>query len=267
MDTQKSTEARHTIPQQTGTPQPTTSYNTITFEELLYLVWGHFWQIMLCTLLGAVLAFCFTYYFIVPEFQATARIYIISASNKTVVDLTDLQVGESLTADYQELLLSRPLLQDVIQELGLSMDYKDLEKMIDITNTDDTRILKIVVTDSDPQEAADIANELVEQASIYLPKIMETDAPNLVEDAVPPTQKSSPSYTKNTLLGAMIGAMLCCSLLLIRRLMNDTFVTPDDISQYFGVQPLSTIPEADLGDFNRPKKKVVTRKGPVHEKP
>ena len=34
-----------------------------------------------------------------------------------------------------------------------------------------------------------------------------------------------------------------------------TFVTPDDIEKYFGVQPLATIPEAKLGDFNEPKNK------------
>lgn len=141
--------------------------------------------------------------------------------------------------------------------------------MISITNTSDTRILKIVVTAPDPQQAADIANELVTQASIYLPQIMETDPPNLVESAIVPTSKSSPSYSRNTVLGAMLGAAFCCSVLLVRYLMNDTFVTPDDIAKYFGIQPLATIPEGDLGDFNRQgrkrKKNKAKKKKPSKE--
>lgn len=242
--------------------------DTIDLVEVFYLFWGHLWQIVVCLILGAVMAFSYTYFLVTPLYQATAKIYIVSASNDSVVNLSDLQIGASLTADYQELLLSRPLLQDVINNLSLNMDYKTLEGMIRITNTTDTRILKILVTSPDPQESADIANELVKQAGIYLPNIMETDSPNLVENAVAPSGKSSPSYSKNTMLGGLAGAALCCALLLVRFLMNDTFVTPDDITKYFGVQPLATIPEGDLGSFNSSgrkgtKKKTKHKKGNV----
>lgn len=227
----------------------------INLVEVFYLFWGHLWQIILCLVLGAVAAFSGTYFLVVPQYLATAKIYIVSASNDSVVNLSDLQVGASLTADYQELLLSRPLLQDVIANLGLEIEYYALEKMIAISNTEDTRILQIDVTSPVPQQAADIANELVAQASIYLPNIMETDPPNLVESAIVPAQKSSPSYSRNTMLGALAGAVLCCGVLLARFLMNDTFVTPDDVAKYFGIQPLSTIPEADLGEFSKQPKK------------
>ena len=119
----------------------------------------------------------------------------------------------------------------------------------------------VTVTDSDPERAADIANELIKQARIYLPEIMETETPNVVEDAVVPTQKSSPSYAKNTVLGALLGAVLCCGVLLVQYLMKDSFDTPDDVAKYLGVQPLATIPEVDLGSFNHndTKKKSAFR--------
>lgn len=224
--------------------------DTIDLVEVFYLFWGHLWQIILCLILGAAAAFAYTYILVTPQYEATAKIYIVSASNDSVVNLSDLQIGASLTADYQELLLSRPLLQDVINHLSLDMDYTTLEKMIRISNTADTRILKIVVTSPEPQQSADIANELVTQAGIYLPNIMETDPPNLVESAIAPAEKSSPSYSQNTLLGGLAGVVLYCATLLARFYMNDTFVTPDDIARYFGVQPLATIPQADLGDFD-----------------
>lgn len=238
-------------------PSPERPYETaeeeIDLVEIFYLLWGHILQILLCLLIGAVAAFGVTYFFVTPKYQASASIYIVSASNDSVVNLTDLQIGSQLTGDYQELMLSRPLLQDVIKALDLEMTYKTLESSISITNTSGTRILKITVTNPDPQLAADIANELVHQASIYLPEIMETDTPNLVEDAVVPTRKSSPSYTKNTALGALLGVVICCGFLVVRYLLNDTFVTPDDIAKCFGVQPLAVIPE---GEFEHKKKET-----------
>ena len=221
----------------------------IDLVEVFYLLWGHILQIIACFLAGALLAFGFTYFFVTPMYQA-------SASN-----LTDLQIGSQLTADYQELMLSRPLLQDVIKNLDLDTNYRSLAGQVSITNTNDTRILKVTVTDSDPERAADIANELIKQARIYLPEIMETETPNVVEDAVVPTQKSSPSYAKNTVLGALLGAVLCCGVLLVQYLMKDSFDTPADVAKYLGVQPLATIPEVDLGSFNHndTKKKSAFR--------
>ena len=233
----------------------------IDLVELFYLLWGHAWQIILCLILGAGLALGYTKLLVTPLYQATSSIYIVSASNNSVVNLTDLQIGAQLTADYQELILSRPLLEDVIENLELTngegepMSTAALSRMITITNTDDTRILKVTVTSPDPQESADIANELIDQACIYLPQIMETEEPNLVEEAIPPTQKSSPSTARNVVLGGLLGACLACGVLVLRYLMNDTFVTPDDVVKYLGVQPLAVIPEADLGDFNDKKRK------------
>lgn len=240
------------------------STTEIDLVEVFYLLWGNILKILACVVAGAVLAFGFTFFFVTPKYQASASIYIVSASNDSIVNLTDLQIGAQLTADYQELMLSRPLLQDVIRNLKLDTTYKSLARQISITNTSDTRILKITVIDADPQLAADIANELVKQACIYLPKIMETESPNLVEDAVVPSQKSSPSYSRNTVLGALLGAVLCCGVLLVRYLMNDTFVTPDDIAKYFGTQPLATIPEGNFPGEYRRKKEIF--KGEHHKK-
>ena len=237
--------------------------DVIDLVELFYVLWGHAWQIILCLIAGAAIAFAYTYFLVTPLYEATSSIYIVSASNNSVVNLTDLQIGAQLTADYQELMLSRPLLEDVIENLDLDMSTSVLSSMISITNTSDTRILKITVTSPDPQESADIANELVNQACIYLPDIMETDEPNLVEEAIPPAYKASPSYAKNLVLGGLVGAVLCCGVLVLRYLMNDTFVTPDDVTRYLGVQPLAVIPEANLGEFNQENKKgrLLKRKG------
>lgn len=223
---------------------------TIDLLEIFYLLLGHLWQIVLAVVIGGVAAFAVTYFFVTPQYQASAKMYIVSASNDSVVNLTDLQVGSQLTSDYQDLLRSRPLLQDVIANLDLNMSYGALAEKITITNAANTRILKITVSDPDPALAAEIANELVTQACAYLPRIMETNTPNIVETAVVPTQKSSPSYSRNTALGALLAAALYCAVLIVSLLLNDTLVTPDDVEKYFGAMPLATIPEGDLGEFD-----------------
>lgn len=228
-------------------PQQSAGKDMIDLVEVFYLMWGHIGYIIACCIVGAVLAFGATYFFVTPLYQTSASIYIASASN-SIINMSDLQLGSQLTADYKQLMLSRPLLQDVSKALDLDLSAGTLSSMISITNPSDTRILKITVTCADPEMAADIANELVYQAGIYLPRIMGTEPPSLVEDAVIPAYKSSPSYSHNTMMGALAGAVLCCGVLLVRYLLNDTLITPDDVTMYLGIQPLATIPEGNLMD-------------------
>lgn len=223
----------------------------IDLVEIFYLFWGHMVQIVLCAVLGGLLAFGYTRFLITPLYQAEAKLYMVSASAGTMIDISDLQLGSQLTSDYKQLMVSRPLLEDVIDELDLNMSYGALKGMISISNPTDTRILNVTVTSSDPELSCKLANELVDQAVVYLPKVMECDEPNVVERAVVPGGASSPNYARNAFLGVLLGVVACCAVLLIRFLMNDTFVTADDLVRRFGIQPLAAIPEADLGSFNK----------------
>lgn len=219
----------------------------IDLVELFYLLWGHALQIIACIILGGAAAFAYTYFLVTPLYQATAKMYVASATYNSIVDIYDMQLGSQLALDYQQLLLSRPLMEDVVGALELDAEPEAVASLVSINNPTDTRILEITVTCPDPVLAADLANEIAYQASVHLPRIMESPAPNIYEDALVPEQKSSPSYTRNTLLGAMLAAVACCGFLVVRYLMDDSFVTPEDISRYFGVQPLAVIPEGSFG--------------------
>ncbi len=76
---------------------------------------------------------------------------------------SDVQLGTQLTKDYAELINSRYVLEAVIQELGLNIEYKDLLKKIEVTTPSDTRIVSITVEDQDPVQAMNIANSVREK--------------------------------------------------------------------------------------------------------
>lgn len=218
----------------------------ISLAELFYLLWGHAIQIVACILLGGIVAFVGTFFLMTPMYEATSKMYVVSSSNNSIVNLNDLALGTQLAVDYQELILSRSLLEDVIDALSLDMTYEMLVNQVSVVNPGDTRILSITVTSSDPELAADISNEIAEQAVVYLPRIMESPAPNIYENAIVPTEKSSPSYSLNTAIGAVAFGILYSAFLIVRYLMNDALTTPEDISRAFGVQPLALIPEGNL---------------------
>lgn len=62
--------------------------------------------------------------------------------------------------------------------------------------------------DPDPQMAKAIADKVAATASDYVGDIMEMVPPKLIEDGEVPLLKTSPSNTKNALIGGFLGVLL-----------------------------------------------------------
>lgn len=246
----------------------------IDLLDLAYVLLDKMHYIILCLLIGAVLFNAISFFLIAPTYQSTAKMYIVSASNDSVVDLTDLNIGTSLTSDYEQLMLSYPVLDRVISELKLDMKTEDLKGMLTLENPQDSRILNVTATSTDPKEAMDIANKLVEVSVEYLPETMSTNAPNIAQKARLADEKAAPSNIKYTLIGALLGAFLYSALVIVRHLMDDTIHTSEDMEKYFGVVPLTSIPDSEAfyelerkeeADDMKIKKKMLFRKGKRNE--
>ena len=232
--------------------------------DLIDLAWAlldkiHY--IVLCFLIGAVIMNAYSYFLVRPTYKSTAKMYVVSASKNSVVDLDALNIGTSLTADYEQLMLSYPVLEQVINKLNLDMDSDTLAKMITLENPTDTRILNSNVVSTDPKSARDIANTLMDVSVDYLPKTMSTNAPNVAQKAKLADHKDGPSYTKYTVIGALAGAFLYCMYLVVKYLMDDTIHTADDMEKYFDIVPLAVIPDVSELASEKQQKKEKLEKG------
>ena len=214
----------------------------IDLVELFYVFLNRIWLLVICMAIGGAAAFAWTACFIKPVYKTSAEIYVVSASNNSVVNLADLQLGSAVKSDYMELMLSRPVLEKVIESLNVNKTVSQIRSMVSITNKTDTRILQITATSTDPQLATDVANELATQSILLLPDIMENEPPNLVSTALFPTAPAGPSIVKNTLLGAILGFVLCGAVLVVIFLSDRSFKGADDMQKYFGMMPLAVVP-------------------------
>ena len=172
--------------------------------------------------------------------------------------IADLQIGSQLTKDYTVLTTSRDVLNKVIDNLDLKMNYRQLRANISIDNPADTRILTISVTNPNPEDAKRIVDELSSVASAYIGDKMEVIPPKIIEDGELPTVKTSPSMSKNTVLGLLLGFVLSAGIVVVVTIMNDSIKTEDDIEKYLGLSTLAVVP--DRKDYLNSKKKRKTKK-------
>lgn len=218
----------------------------IDLMKMVGIIFDHLHYIILCFLVGALLFNAYAYFRIHPTYKSTAKLYVVSASEDSVVNLADLNIGTSLTSDYEELIYSYPVLDKVIDKLDLNLSTEGLARMVAIENPEDTRVLVITAICESPELAKDIANTLVEVIVEYLPETMSTQAPNVAQYARLETRKVGPGYLKYTVLGALLGAGIYCIIIMFMYMADDTIKNSEDLESAFGIVPLAVIPESEI---------------------
>ena len=115
--------------------------------------------------------------------------------------------------------------------------------MITVSNPSDTRILYIKVKSADPDEAQLMANEYARVAQEFIAVKMDTEQPNIFEEALRPTSPSSPNKTRNILLGFMLGLLLAVSVITVQFIADDRIRTADDIEKLLHLPTLGIVTE------------------------
>lgn len=214
----------------------------IDLVEIFHLLLRKLAIIILCGVIGVVVAGAYTKLLITPQYESTSALYILPTETENV-SMQDIQVGSWLTKDFQELALSRPVIESVIDTLHLDMEYGTLKSMITVENPEDTRFLKIKVRCSDPKKAQAIAEEMSSSVAEHVVKIMDMEEPAIAEKASLPDGPVSPSLPKNVVLGGLLGAILAAAVVVIRFLMDDTIKDAEDVKKYLELNVLATLPD------------------------
>lgn len=223
----------------------------IDLLELFYVLKSKIAVILLVTVLFAGAAGLVTKFAITPIYSSTAQLYVVSKS--TISQLTDLTMGSQLTQDYMVIVKTRPVLEQVIKDLNLKMDYKEFEKKVMVENPTDTRIMQITVSDPDPQRAQKMTQQLAQVTAQTVSEKMDVKKPTILEDAYKAEIPDSPNMKKNIAVGGMLGLILASVIILIRYMMNDTIRREEDIEKYLGINTLAKLPVA-TGEQKRKKK-------------
>ncbi len=229
----------------------------IDLREVFFALKKRALIILAALVAGALIAGAYTKLLVTPMYSSTATMLVLS-KDTTLTSIADLQLGTQLTNDYSVLLTSRPVLEEVIDNLGLDMGYGSLKGAITLNNPSNTRILEITVQNSDPELARDMVNELAHTASDYIGDKMEVIPPKVIEEGEVSTSQISPNIKKNIMLGALAGAVLAAGVVVLMSVLDDSIRSEDDIENFLGMPTLASVP--DRKDYISGKTKKKTKK-------
>ena len=232
----------------------------IDLVELFFELLKYWKQIAASTVLVAIIALLISKFLMTPMYESTSELYVLSKST-SITSLTDIQMGTNLTNDYIVVVTERTVLEQVIRNLSLSMDYKDLGDEISVNNPSNSRILQITVKDANPELAKAIADELADVSAAFIAEKMDQDPPSIISYGYQDGKPVSPSIFKNTIIGALLGFVLAAAVIVLAYMFNDTIMTADDIEKKLGMNVLGSLPleEAQYDGEKKSKSKIKKR--------
>lgn len=218
---------------------------TVDLMHIVKTLWRRVWIIILAGLLAGGIGFSVAAFLVAPQYSSSIMLYVNnnSSSSNTSISASDLSAAQSLVKTYIVMLKNPATLNAVIEKTGVNYTYEQLSDRIEAESVDDTEVMRVTVTTGDPYEAFEIAQAITEIMPERISEILEGASMSVVDSGTLDLEKTSPSITKYTVLGAFIGIMLAAAALVLAAVLDDTIHDEEYVIQTYKYPILAKVPD------------------------
>ena len=203
--------------------------------------------IIIITLLTLLLGGLYIKKIQVPLYHGTTTIILVQKADGTQAANTtqnELTLNEKLVTTYSQIIKSRRVLEQVITSLGLNTNINKLANKISVTSVSETPIIKISVSDENPEKAVEIANELASVFKKEITKIYNLENISIIDKATIEQKPYNINFAKQMLIYGMIGFILICGIIFVIYYFDNTIKNKKEIETKLNIPVLSEIPIA-----------------------
>ena len=191
---------------------------------------------------------------------------ILTKSNETQTGTTitqnDILLNQKLVETYSKIIKSKLVLEQVISETGVTYTAEELSENVSVEAYENTEMLKISVTDQDPELAANIANSIAQVFSGEIAKIYQINNISVVDVAVTPEEVSNNTLKRDLLLALFVSIFGTIGVVFVVYYFDDTVKLTDDLEEEIGMPVVAKVFKSDIGSKNNRKVELLAQKYP-----
>lgn len=218
---------------------------TIDIKEMLEYFKSKISIIILITTVVGIIGCLYGIFVQVPVYKSSSTIVLISDSSELTNN--EVSLNKNLVSTYSEIIKSKRVLNQVIENLDLEYDYSKIYNSIEVSSVTNTEIIKITVTDEDKNIAKDIANETAEVFSKEIPELYSISNVNILDTAEEASAPSNISVAKQSILFVMVGLVLGLGLVFVLYYFDRTIKTAEQVEVKVGLPVLGTVQDFNKG--------------------
>jgi len=171
--------------------------------------------LLIITILVSIIIGFISFYFLNPEYQTYTTIMVgKSEESDKGFDYSNIILFKELITTYVEISKSKIVANEVVDNLRLGINYKNLDKKTKVTMIKETGIIKITVNYNDPYTAVKIADEYPKVISEHIKSIMNIENIQVIDKAEFPQKPIKPRPVLNMFLSFAIGIMVIAVIII-----------------------------------------------------
>ncbi len=228
----------------------------IDLKEIFYYIFKKKIFVILSIIVCAIAGILYTKFMVTPMYSSYTTVVLskpedsnsiiessTNNSNSGSITQNDITLNQKLVSTYSEIMKSRSVAEQVINELNLNISENELMSNISISTKDDTEMLKISVSNKDPQIAAQIANSITEVFKVKIREIYNIENVTIIDKAIASTTPYNVNYLKNSAIFGIIGGIACCGILFLMFYFDTRIKSKEEVEELLNLEVLAVIPE------------------------
>ena len=220
-------------------------------EELdIREIFSYFWEkilyFIMIVLVVLILGCVYSTFIQKPMYTSKTSIILTGftlSGNDSTITQTDLNVNSKLVSTYQEIVKSRRVLNQVIDDLKLNYSVEELAKLISVSSVSNTEIIEISAMSEDPNESYLIANKVAACFGEEVKDLYNLSNVSILDEAEVSNSPSNMNLVKSIGIYFLVGVVLACVILFIVFYFDTTLKSAQDIEKGYNLPILGTVPE------------------------
>lgn len=172
---------------------------------------------------------------------------VILGGTDTTITQNDITLNKNLVGTYAEIVKSRRVLDQVIDELSLNIDYEDLVGKISVSAVNNTEIIKISVNDVDGVIAKNIANVTADIFTEEVSNLYNIDNVNILDEATVSNKPYNINVAKQIVMYFAVGFILAASILFVIYYFDRTIKSVEQVEQKIKLPILGSVQDNSKG--------------------
>lgn len=161
---------------------------------------------------------------------------------------SDVTVNKNLVATYAQIVKSRRILDQVIAELKLKISYGALSKNISVSAINNTEIIRIRVSNKNPELARDIADETAEVFVSEIGDLYKMDNVSILDKASVSSKPYNINVLKQMVIYFMLGIVLAFGFVFVIFYFDRTIKSTEQIEQKLQLPILGRVQDISKGE-------------------
>ncbi len=179
-----------------------------------------------------------------PVYKSSTSIVLISES-QTGATLTynDVSLNQNLVSTYSEIIKSRRVLNQVIDNLSLDYSYSNLSKNVEVSSVTGTQIIKISVSDRNNKTAMKIADEIAKVFAKEIPELYNISNVNILDYAEAASNAYNVNFIKQSIIYLLVGLVLGLGITFVMYYFDRSVKNISQVEEKIKLPVLATVRE------------------------